>query len=59
MKVNVSSTQRFGQLSAVSRVIASKNSLQILEDVLFDLNGNVLTLTASDGETTVRTSLDV
>lgn len=59
MKFNVSSTQLFGQLTAVSRVIASKNSLQILEDVLFDLNGNVLTLTASDGETTVRTSLDV
>ena len=59
MKFNVSRTQLFGQLTAVSRVIASKNSLQILEDVLFDLNGNVLTLTASDGETTIRTSLDV
>ena len=27
--------------------------------MLFDLNGNTLTLTASDGETTIRTSLDV
>lgn len=59
MRFNVSSTQLFGQLTAVSRVIASKNSLQILEDVLFDLNENVLTLTASDGETTIRTSLPV
>ena len=59
MKFNVSSTQLFTQLTAVSRVIASKNSLQILEDVLFDLNGNVLTLTASHGETTIRTALDV
>lgn len=59
MKFNVSSTKLFAQLQAVSRVIASKNSLQILEDVLFDLNGNVLTLTASDGETSIRTSMDV
>ena len=56
MKFNVSSTKLFAQLQAVSRVIASKNSLQILEDVLFDLQGEQLTLTASDGETTIRTS---
>lgn len=59
MKFNVSSTRLFAQLQAVSRVIAAKNSLQILEDVLFDLRGNELTLTASDGETTIRTSLEV
>ncbi len=59
MKFNVSSTKLFAQLQAVSRVIAAKNSLQILEDVLFDLEGNMLTLTASDGETTIRTSLEV
>ena len=59
MKFNVSSTKLFAQLQAVSRVIASKNSLQILEDVLFDLQGEQLTLTASDGETTIRTTLTV
>lgn len=59
MKFNVSSTKLFAQLQAVSRVIAPKNSLKILEDVLFDLNGNVLTLTASDGETSIQTALDV
>ena len=59
MKFNVSSSKLFAQLQAVSKVIAPKNSLQILEDVLFDLNGNVLTMTASDGETTIRTSIDV
>lgn len=59
MKFNVSSSKLFAQLQAVSRVIASKNSLAILEDVLFDLNGSTLTLTASDGEITIRTSLDV
>ena len=59
MKFNVSSTSLFAQLQAVSKVIAPKNSLQILEDVLFELEGNVLTMTASDGETTIRTSIDV
>jgi len=59
MKFNVSSTKLFAQLQALSRVIASKNSLAILEDVLFDLDGQVLTLTASDGETTIRTAIDV
>ena len=59
MKFNVSSSKLFAQLQAVSRVIAAKNSLQILEAVLFDLEGDVLTLTASDSETTIRTSLIV
>lgn len=59
MKFIVSSSKLFQQLQAVGRVIAPKNSLQILEDVLFDLEGTQLTLTASDGETTIRTSLAV
>ena len=59
MKFNVSSSKLFAQLQAVSRVINNKNSLPILDDVLFDLSGNALTLTASDGETTIRTSVEV
>ena len=59
MKFQVSSSQLFSQLQAVSRVIANKNSLPILDDVLFDLSGNELKLTASDGETTIRTSVVV
>ena len=59
MKFNVSSSKLFAQLQAVSRVIPAKTSIAILEDVLFDLQGNLLTLTASDGETTIRTSLEV
>ena len=59
MKFNVSSSKLFAQLQALSKVIAPKNSLQILEDVLFDLNGNALTMTASDGETTIRTTIEV
>ena len=59
MKFNVSSSKLFSQLQAVSRVIANKNALPILDDVLFDLVGNELRLTASDGETTIRTSVEV
>ena len=59
MKFNVSSKELFAQLQAASRVIAAKNSLQILECVLFDLKGDQLTLTASDGETTLRTTMPV
>lgn len=59
MKFNVSSSKLFSQLQAVSKVIAPKNTLQILEDVLFVLEGNTLKLTASDGETTISTSVEV
>lgn len=59
MKFNVSSAKLFQQLQAVSRVIASKNSLPILDCVLFDLQDGSLTLTASDSETTIRTTMDV
>ena len=59
MKFQVSSTRLFNQLQAVSRVIGSKNSLPILDDVLFSLEGDQLSLTASDGETTIRTRLEV
>lgn len=55
----VSSSKLYQQLQAVARVIAPKNSLQILEDVLFDLQGSTLTMTASDGETTICTSIEV
>ena len=59
MKFTVSSSKLFSQLQAVGRVINNKNSLPILDDVLFELAGNELKLTASDGETTIRTSVEV
>jgi len=59
MKFQVTSTRLLNQLQAVSRVIGSKSSLAILEDILFQLEGNMLSLTASDGETTIRTSMEV
>ena len=59
MKFTVSSTELLSHLQAISRVINSKNSLQILDNFLLSLQGNTLTMTASDIETTMITSMEV
>lgn len=59
MKFNVSSTSLCNKLQAISRVQNSKNSLPILECVLFDLSDNVLSMTASDSETIITTTIEV
>ncbi len=59
MKFIVSSTKLSSHLQAISRVIAPKNTLPILDNFLFNLKGNTLTITASDLETTLITSLEV
>src|SRR5665647_85763 len=59
MKFIVSSTDLLSHLSAISRVINSKNSLPILDNFLLSLEGNTLTMTASDIETTLITSMEV
>lgn len=57
MKFIVSSTDLLSHLQAISRVINNKNSLPILDNFLLQLEGNVLTMTASDIETTLITSM--
>ena len=59
MKFSVSSNKLLACMQALTRVVAAKSSLTILESVLFELDGNRLTLTASDSETTLRTSIEV
>lgn len=59
MKFIVSSTGLFSHLQAISRVINSKNSLPILDCFLLELTEGVLSITASDNETTLTTSLEV
>jgi len=59
MKFIVSSTDLLSHLQAISRVINSKNSLPILDNFLLSLEGNTLTMTASDIETTLITSMEV
>lgn len=59
MKFIVSSGELQRALQIVSGVISTSQSRPILENFLFDLKGNTLKLTASDGETTLITSLEV
>ncbi len=59
MKFIVSSTELLSHLQAISRVINNKNSLPILDNFLLQLEGKTLTMTASDIETTLITSMQV
>lgn len=59
MKFVVSSTELLSHLQSISKVISSKVTLPILENFLFETSGNELTLTASDSETTLITSLEL
>ncbi|WP_321479895.1 DNA polymerase III subunit beta [uncultured Bacteroides sp.] len=59
MKFIVSSTALFSHLQAVSRVINSKNSLPILDCFLFRLEDGTLSITVSDSETTMDTTIEV
>lgn len=59
MKFKVSSKQLLQQLQAVGKVINTKNTLQILDNFLFDLNGEELRITGSDTETVATAILVV
>lgn len=59
MKFTVSSTALCNRLLTLSRVLASKNSLQILDCILFELEEGKVRLTASDSETTLVSTLDI
>lgn len=59
MRFDVSSTALLSRLQSISKVIASKNSLPILDSFLFHLEGEKLTITASDAETRLVTSIEV
>ncbi len=59
MRFTLSSTALSSKLSALSRVINSKNALPILGDFVFEIKDNVLYLTASDSENVMKTQLDL
>ena len=58
MKFIVASGELQKALNTVSGVISSSQSRPILENYLFELEGNLLKITASDGETTLVTTLE-
>ena len=59
MKFTVSSTALSSRLQTLARVINSKNSLPILDSFLFEVNNQQLTITASDSENVMRSTLQL
>lgn len=59
MRFTLSSSALSSRLSTLSRVINSKNSLAILDCFLFEVEGNKLTITASDSENVMRSQMEL
>ena len=59
MNFKISSTTICNRLQTLNKVINSKNSLSILDSILFELQDNILKMTASDGDITLVSSLEV
>ena len=59
MKFIVSSSYLLKQLQVLGGVINNSNTLPILDNFLFELDGNKLTVSASDLETTMSSVLEV
>jgi DNA polymerase III subunit beta len=59
MRFIVTSNALLKNLQTIGGVISSNTVLQVLEDFLFELSGNTLTLTATDLETMMRVQMEV
>jgi DNA polymerase-3 subunit beta len=59
MRFIVTSTALLKNLQQVSGVISANTVLSVLEDFLFELKGNSLTITATDLEAMMRVQMDV
>lgn len=59
MKFIVPSTALLKQLQLLQGVLASSNTLPILDNFLFEIDGKQLTVTASDLETTITATMPV
>lgn len=59
MRFTLSSTALSSKLTALSRVINSKNALPILGDFVFEISDNMLKLTASDSENVMKTQVQL
>ncbi len=59
MKFSISSSELLAQLQIAGGAIGSNPVLPILEDFLFTINDNQLTITATDLETTIVTEVEV
>ncbi len=59
MRLTLSSAILSNRLITLSKVLNSKNSLQILDCILFDVNDGTLELTASDKENEMKTRIQL
>lgn len=59
MRLTVSSTTLAGSLLALSKVFNTKNLLPLLDCYIFNVSGNQLTITASDFENVMTTTLQL
>jgi DNA polymerase-3 subunit beta len=59
MKFNITGEEFVNSLSKLSSVLPSRSTLPILDNILFELEGNTLKLMASDLEISVRTTIQV
>ena len=59
MKFIVSSSALLKQLQAISGALSSNTVLPILENFLFEINSGILTISATDLQTTMKTTLAV
>lgn len=59
MKFTVSSSLLLSRLQTVGRAVPSKSTMSILENFLLQLSGNTLTITGSDIDTTISSSIEV
>lgn len=59
MRLTLSSAVLASRLNTLSKVLNSKNSLQILDCFLFEVNDGTLTLTASDKENEMKTTIQL
>lgn len=57
MRFIISSTALSSRLQTLSRVISNKNSLPILDSFLFEVSNGQLTLTTSDSENVMQTTI--
>ncbi len=59
MKFVLSSSQLSARLNTIGRVIVQKNTVPILNSFCFDITGTLLTITASDNDTTLNATLEL
>ena len=61
MRFTVTSNDLLQQLLTVAKVISSKSiaAIPVLENILFELKGNTLTLTAADQSNRLTSTLEV